>query len=176
MKTSVKGALALSAAAVLLAGGAGTLAYWSADGKVDAGAISSGRIVMSGMSCSDSWKTADGAVVTAVVPGDVVTKSCSGTLTGEGENLLAKVEINQDSVARTLSLLGAEGGTADTLDVAAVLTSPSGADRVPVGSSPTDVSFDLTVTYPYGSGVNDDSQDATTAALDNLQVYVTQVR
>lgn len=176
MKTSVKGALALGAAAVLLAGGAGTLAYWSADGEVDAGTISSGRIDLSDLTCDDDWKDADDSVVSAVVPGDVVTKSCTGSLTGEGENLFATIEVDQDSVADTLQLLRSGGSTADTLDVAATLNSPADADEVPVGSTATPVSFDLTVTYPYGAGINDDSQGATTAALDDLQVYVTQVR
>lgn len=180
MKTSVKGALALGAAAVLLAGGAGTLAYWTADGSVDAGTITSGSLSLSGLRCDDTWTAAGGTgsgVITKVVPGDVVKKSCSGTLTGSGENLRAKIAVDPDSVAGTLRLLGAGGTTADTLDVAAVLTGPSGASSVVVGSTATPVSFDLTVTYPYDrNGANNDSQAATTAALDNLKVVVTQVR
>ena len=44
MKKSTKGAVAAAAAGVLLLGGAGSLAYWTADGAADGGSITAGGI------------------------------------------------------------------------------------------------------------------------------------
>ena len=54
MKKSTKGALAAGGAAVLLLGGAGSLAYWTASGSVPGGSLTSGSMTLSSVTCG-SW-------------------------------------------------------------------------------------------------------------------------
>ena len=53
MKKSTKGALAASSAAVLLLGGAGSLAFWSDSQDVGSANITSGELTLGAPDCSD---------------------------------------------------------------------------------------------------------------------------
>lgn len=169
MKKSTKGAIAAGAAAVLLMGGAGTLAFWTATDNVDAGSLTAGNLSLDLDSC-DGWVySADSSAVTKIVPGDVVENTCNGTITGEGDNLVATVAID-DATVPDLTL-----GT-EQLDVTAELTSPVEATPgagVPVTAAGTDVTFTITVDFPYGTE-NNGSQDGV-AALGNIAVDAVQV-
>ncbi len=55
MNRSTKGAIAAAAAAVLLLGGAGSLAYWSADGEVGGDTITSGSFTLTALPTADGW-------------------------------------------------------------------------------------------------------------------------
>lgn len=96
MNKTTKGALGASAAAVLLLGGAGSLAYWTDATTLNGGSITSGSLALSAPSCDADWKytTANGVVaagstVVKVVPGDTITKTCRFTVTATGDNLKA---------------------------------------------------------------------------------------
>lgn len=105
MNKSTKGALAAGAAAVLLTGGAGTLAYWSDTADVGTTNIASGSLSLSAPVCTGTglhdWEL-DGAGaytpgVTTIVPGDSISKVCDATLTLAGEHVGATLAIDTTS-------------------------------------------------------------------------------
>ena len=53
MKKSTKGAVAAGAAAVLLLGGAGTLAFWNADGTAEGGTLTAGTLELTDLTCGN---------------------------------------------------------------------------------------------------------------------------
>jgi len=100
MKKSTKGAVAAGGAAVLLMGGAGTLAFWTATGDAAGGAITAGSMTLTPVGCDADWVYATGSAgagtaVTTFVPGDVVTKECTFTVGATGDNLSATVDVTE---------------------------------------------------------------------------------
>src|SRR3712207_6060316 len=90
VKKAVKGVLGVAVGAVLLAGGSGTLANWSASRPITGGAINSGHLAIvtdaTNTGCA-AWKLDTGeappqtyTVGDPVVPGDVLTRSCAFTV------------------------------------------------------------------------------------------------
>ncbi len=63
MKKATKGAIAAAGAGVLLLGGAGTLAYWTADGAAAGSDITAGDLDLTAGTCS-GWTYASGAAGT----------------------------------------------------------------------------------------------------------------
>ena len=96
MKKSTKGALATSAAAVLLLGGAGTLAYWNDIGTVPGGTIQSGQLQLGTPDCGSGWTLDGGAAFTTqlLVPGDTLTKVCTVDLVATGAHLGADLVVD----------------------------------------------------------------------------------
>jgi alternate signal-mediated exported protein len=176
MKKSTKAAVATGAAAVLLMGGAGTLAYWTDKDDVQGGTLTSGNLDLVVDDCSTAaWTYADSegtGAVTKIVPGDIVEKDCTGTLSGEGDHLFADIVVD-DSTLPAFSL------GSDPLTVEVVTTAPvAPGEHIAVTPTGVDVAFTIKVTYPYGSEQND-SQDQSvtlgTTALDSINVLATQV-
>ena len=104
MKKSTKGALAAGAAASLLLGGAGSLAYWTSTGTIDGTSISSGHLKLVSPSC-DGWKldnetTAFDPAADQIVPGDVLTQVCHYTVDAKGKHILA-IDVNHSVNAGT---------------------------------------------------------------------------
>jgi len=60
MNKTIKGSLAAGAAAVLLLGGAGSLAYWTDAADIDGGTITAGTLTLDAGTCGD-WTYAAGA-------------------------------------------------------------------------------------------------------------------
>ncbi len=162
MNKSTKGALAAGAAAFLLLGGAGTLAYWTDDASVDGGSVDSGSIDLQNVECYATW-TYDDAVgdetVEDIVPGDTIVKQCTGDLVLVGDHIGATVDISDASLTSL-------EGLADELDIDAVLTDPA-AGSVD-GEGTYDVTIDITVAFPYGGPVS--APDPTTDADNESQV------
>lgn len=162
MKKTTKGALAAGAAAALLIGGAGTLAFWSDDAEVDGGEIEAGSIDFSEVECGDDWLEG-GAPVAVLVPGDTVTKECTGTLTLVGDHIGATVALDAASVA------DAEAAFNDEIVITAALSAPDEAIEGP-GSYPVTVA--ITVAFD-GPGATNASQESM-AALDALELTAEQ--
>ncbi len=111
MKKSSKGAVAAAAAGVLLLGGAGSLAFWSATDTVNGVSVAAGELKLSAATCT-GWKF-DGSEVTAnkayvpatdkIVPGDVLTQSCDYTITAKGEHLRATLLASQGAAPSDLT-------------------------------------------------------------------------
>lgn len=173
MKKSTKGLVAAGAATVLLMGGAGTLAYWTADTDVDAGDLEAGSISLESLAC-DGFVHSDGSPVTLIVPGDVVTNDCDVTLVLEGDNIGADLTIDPASIPA--------GPLGDELDPEVELQDSTGAviDEVE-GEGTYTLTAQVTVTFPYGgpvtdppqTGADNDSQNGT-AVLDALELIAVQ--
>ncbi|QHC57524.1 alternate-type signal peptide domain-containing protein [Rathayibacter sp. VKM Ac-2760] len=110
MKKTTKGAIAAGAAAVLLLGGAGTLAFWSDSAPIDAGAIDSGNLTLD--VAAGTWADATPGTTTGtafdpatdlIVPGDIIQYTTNATVTGIGKNLEATFSADLPAAAGTLA-------------------------------------------------------------------------
>jgi len=103
MKKSTKGAFAATTAAVLLLGGAGTLAYWNDRTTVPGGDVASGVLWIGTQDCGQGWTLDGGAAYTTqlLVPGDTLTEVCTIDLIAEGAHLGADLVVDTPSWDRT---------------------------------------------------------------------------
>jgi alternate signal-mediated exported protein len=173
VKNSTKGALAVGAAAVLLVGGAGTLAYWTDEATVDAGPITAGSIELTALAC-EGFVYADDTAATLIVPGDVVTNDCDATLVLVGDNIGATLAIDPTS-------LPADNALAEELDAEVTLLDEAGAEVAAItGAGTYTLTAQIEVAFGYGGPVSDppdanadnDSQGGTVdlAALELVAV------
>lgn len=187
MKKSTKGALAAGSAAVLLMGGAGTLAYWTDNAAVDGVSIETGNLAITGDDCGD-WMLDLGRTGEAVygaqllVPGDDLTITCTYTVEAAGEHLSATLS-TPDAVA---------SGTLTTATVVSLpVTTTYTLDGAPL-TSPTTITSDddggalvatIKVSFPYGTadstptaadGTNGNDTQNKAATLDALSVTLVQ--
>lgn len=113
MKKSTKGAFAAGTAAVLLMGGAGTMAFWTADAEVDGVAVTAGELKIIEDDCdtavwtfdeeeAEAGKTYD-AASDLIVPGDVLTKTCSFEVQATGEHLRAELDVTNPALSGALA-------------------------------------------------------------------------
>lgn len=181
MKKSTKGAVAAAGAAVLLLGGAGSLAYWTATGTGTGGSITAGTLTLSSGTCG-TWnyaagKTGNGNPVNLFVPGDVVTNTCAFNVGASGDNLSATV-----GTPTTLHLVGSgtfAATVATTYDINGTPFNPS-TQKVTSADGGKALTATFIVTIPYGTNqsgtpiVNGNDTQGITAALDNLTVTLTQ--
>ena len=112
MKKSTKGAIAAGAAGVLLLGGAGTLAYWTAEGDVTGIDVQAGELAIINDSCADADWVFDGDEDEAdkvyeagdlIVPGDTLSKECSFEIQATGEHLRATVDVTNPTLGGDLA-------------------------------------------------------------------------
>lgn len=172
MKKSTKGAVAAGAAAVLLLGGAGTLAYWTAEGDAEGGTLTAGTLELSDLECGDDWLDADDNAIAILVPGDLVTKECTGTITMTGDNIEATVTLDDSSVATAEAAFNdatPDDVEGDGVDISASLT---GGGTV-TASGP--ISVTITVDWDFGTIADNESQGVSTSALNGLVVNAIQV-
>jgi len=167
MNKTTKGALAVGAAAVLLVGGAGTLAYWSDDATIAGGDINAGKLVLSTPDCGDGWLLDGGALydpeTTLVVPGDSISQVCDLTLTATGDHIGATLDIDDTELAT--------GPLADELDADATFTVDTEVYAPITAAGVYNIQATITVDFPYGTlstpdpttGADNDSQDVATA-------------
>ena len=181
MKKSTKGALAAGAAAALLLGGAGSLAYWTDQGTANGGSITTGSLSLSDGTCAGGWTYADGSdaggAVTTIVPGDSITRDCTFTVNGSGDHLTAEVSAPGDLTYTTT------GGTPTTMQLTASGTYDVGGTTVADGDSfaVTDgstLTAHIVVTFPYGDAttINADDTENLTATLNAITVTLTQAQ
>ncbi len=106
MERLTKAAIATGGAAVLLLGGAGTMAYWTAEATATGSDMTSGTLTATAGVCTD-WEfdasdggdgTVDGTpAVELIVPGDVLATSCTVTVTGTGDHLAVTAALGPDA-------------------------------------------------------------------------------
>ncbi|MFT4083272.1 MAG: alternate-type signal peptide domain-containing protein [Nocardioides sp.] len=181
IKKSTKGSLAAGAAAVLLLGGAGSLAYWNSTQDVAGGDIVTGDMSITAPTCTD-W-TLDSAEETAgdtfdptsdtLVPGDVITETCTTTFNGTGNHLRATL----DAEAGTNDGLFTSGEL--SLDVGSLESSSDGTTwtTVPATGLTEDNdgdSVELEVTVSFDGSADNDTEDVT-SALGDIVITATQV-
>ena len=183
MKKSTKGAVAAGGAAVLLMGGVGTLAFWTATGEAEGGAINAGTLTLTPVGCDADWLYAAGQAgagnpVNLFVPGDVVTKECTFTVGATGDNLSATVDAPD-------SLTFVTDPASTSFDATVDATYDLGGTAIADGGTVTDgddgetLSVAFVVDIPFGTadpaGINDNDMQGVEATLDTLTVTLTQV-
>lgn len=171
MRRLTKAAMATGGAAVLLLGGAGTLAYWTADGTASGTELTSGTFDLADGTCSD-WAFSDadgGGPVTVIVPGDTVVTTCSFTVTATGDHIgIGDVTVSDPTWAEDNGLT-AELGTATVEST----TLNGVAFTAPVATTTGDViAVNVSVTFD-GAGATNASQNLT-ATLDAITVTIEQ--
>lgn len=166
MKKSTKGALAAGSAAVLLMGGAGTLAFWTATDTVTGSEITSGHLTLDAAACQGTtgWELEGDAFDTdtdTLIPGDILTKECNLVVDVEGTHF-TQVDIE----ATTPATFGSTDWD-DELTVAATVSgSATGAEDVAVSQGANNVPVVITVTWDYGVEDNDLNGDFSTILGD----------
>lgn len=174
MNKTLKGAGAAVAAGVLLFGGAGSLAFWSASAPVEGGTISSGELKLTETSCDATWSLnggvytvpVEGSVGTLIVPGDTLTKSCTYAIEAAGENLSADLTVTAPAES------GANGLTDEIVATGAFTVNGATATTISEENDGDALVATITVDFPFGVEDND-SQDLT-AALAAYTVTATQ--
>ncbi|MCL2542199.1 MAG: alternate-type signal peptide domain-containing protein [Nocardioidaceae bacterium] len=185
MKKTTKGAIAASGAAVLLMGGAGTLAYWTGSQTVAGTSITSGELKLGAPSCGGWVYDGTSTSVTNFVPGDVVSETCTFGITAIGDNLSAKVTAPASvsrsgtdptsasaTVAATYSLSGAGGASGAILDKDTITS----ADNAKTLTAVIKVSFPFGTDESASKTVNANDTQSWTASLDDLTVSLTQIQ
>jgi alternate signal-mediated exported protein len=173
MKKSYKAAIAAAAGGVLLLGGAGSLAYWSSTQDVPGGTINSGSLALSTPSCGDWSLDALEQLPTAyadgdpLVPGDVLTKTCTFTITATGNHLRATLGVTDTNFTPVNDLSADLTAEADFT----ILSSSIPAEITEANDGDV-VSADITVTFDPESG--NESQSLTTV-LDAITVTAEQI-
>ena len=171
MKNATKGALAAAAAGSLLLGGAGSLAYWTDTGTVTGQSITSGHLSLGTPSCA-GWKLNGTTAFAAqkIVPGDQITQSCTYTISADGDNLTAKVDVTGGTLDA--------GNLTSQLTLAATVKKNAGtATALPVTDlaivNGDTIKVDVTVTFPTTSTAL--TAQGVTQALSNITVTAKQV-
>ncbi|MTB87348.1 alternate-type signal peptide domain-containing protein [Aeromicrobium sp. zg-629] len=171
MNKSTKGAVAAGAAAVLLLGGAGSLAYWNAEGDITGGTITAGELKLTAPTTSQ-W-TLNGTTVAnpaavLIVPGDELKYTGSWTVKATGQNIKALVDF--DGLAETPSI-------ADKITVTDTYTLGTTAlaegDELTVADNGKVLTATVLVDLPFGTVVDNASQ-AMTVNLTAGKVTLTQ--
>lgn len=103
MNKQTKGAIAAGAAALLLAGGAGTMAAWNATTNVGGGTVNAGKLTLTA-GAAGTWTYADGTtpfnpLTDTIVPGDTVIYTGNVVVGAQGKNLHATFTTATGSVA-----------------------------------------------------------------------------
>jgi alternate signal-mediated exported protein len=171
MERMTKAALAVGGAAVLLLGGAGTLAYWTADGTASGTALTSGTFDLADGTCA-AWEYSEadgGGAVTAIVPGDTVVTSCSFEVTATGDHIgIGAVTVSDpewvesNALTTELGTATVESTTLNDVPFTAPVAARTG-DVIEVG---VEVTFD-------GPGATNASQNLT-ATLGSITVTIEQ--
>ncbi len=179
MNKSTKGAFAAGTAAVLLLGGAGSLAYWNDTASVPGGSINSGNLALNSSSCTTAgWKVTNPAgsvtpvafdpATQKIVPGDTLTKTCTVVVDAVGTNLKAS--------------LAATGGANNASTMAAGAYTVGGSFKIGTTAISTITSADanktidavITVAFPFGTAVDNDSK-LKTIAFNAFTITATQL-
>jgi alternate signal-mediated exported protein len=189
MERVTKAAIATGAAAILLLGGAGTLAYWNQGGQSTIGGLTTGNLSADNQVCTD-WTYANGsaegtAVVNGLVPGDEVTVTCTIDVTGKGDHLgivasftgFSADSVNSQNITGLSATVGSPELVTGKEGGATIKTDSSNNSYVDMSTStgPATISVEIDVTYAYADGDNT-GQNITVAAADQaLSLTVSQI-
>jgi alternate signal-mediated exported protein len=175
MNKTTKGAIAAGSAAVLLLGGASTLAYWSDSAVTDGADIDSGHLDLTPDACTSDWVLDGGATYTTqlLVPGDQLTKTCTYTMDIAGAHF-TKADF---TVTAPADVTGA-AALVDEIGVTTVVERNGDPQATATGVTVSDgdtITVDMTIAWPYGVEDNDSNVvGGLEAALDAVTVVVKQ--
>ena len=170
MNRTTKGAAAAGVAAVLLTGGAGTLAYWNATETVTGTPISSGELKLGAPACNGGWKLDGGTVFTnqLIVPGDVLSKVCTIDLIARGEHIGADLGIGTAAFATSNALTSQLAPTAAFTVGGASRTHITDADD----TGTAEITATINVVFDGPAATN--ASQALTTTLNSVAVTATQ--
>ena len=188
MNKSVKGAAAAAAAGVLLLGGAGSLAYWTATGTVAGGTINSGELALTNADCDpgdldpnnnslpdDSVWMLDGEALAfdtatqKIVPGDVLTKICTYDITASGDHLTADLEVSPTTYG-----IGNDDDLSDALVVVPTYKVGATLGQLTITDLDDTEVLEVTVEVTFTEGVEDNTTQDLSAVLDDITITATQ--
>lgn len=167
MKKSMKALLAAAAATALLIAGAGTVAYWTATGTVTGNTFTSGTLELEPTAADGAHCTGWLPATTLIVPGDVLTQTCTFTVDATGDNLSATLSASDPTFTETNALTGAllieDTYKIDAVDVTTITDADNGKT----------LTATITATFPLGETADNTTQNLI-AALQNITVTLTQ--
>lgn len=182
MNKTTKGALAVSAAGVLLLGGASSLAYWSNAQSLPGGTVTAGNLALTAPQCAGWSYATGGAAVNKFVPGDVISKTCTFVVKASGDNLKANLV--------TPASASVSGGATGTVAATYTIDAP-GPNNTTVqaplpgtigsGDNNKTVTATIKVTFPFGTNettlpkVNGNDTQDKVVTIGDLGVTLTQV-
>jgi alternate signal-mediated exported protein len=170
MNSTTKGSLAAAVAALLLTGGAGTLAFWNDTQTVPGGPFTSGQLKLGAPACGAGWVLDGGTTFTTqlIVPGDVLTKTCTIDLVAKGEHLGADLGIGTAAFAAPNALTAQLTPSAAFTVNGATRNHVTDADDTGTG----EIVATISVTF-NGPAATNASQNLT-ATLNSIAVSATQ--
>lgn len=170
MKKSTKGAVAAASAAVLLMGGAGSLAVWSDSQATPTATVQAGQLKLAVPTC-DAWKLdthedASGATFDPakdkLVPGDVLTRDCTATVTAEGNHLRATVSATTPTMS------------SPAFEVSASKLQVDGVESTEFTEAANGKKLKTTVTVTF-KGSSDNTTQNVSTTLSAITLTATQV-
>lgn len=174
MDKKTKGAIAAGAAALLLAGGAGTFATWNDSKTLNAGTVTAGQLKFTGTPAGEWYKGTDTSEATGtkvtistyrIVPGDVLTYKATADFIAQGDNLNATLALDETAAGTFDGLTwGATSVTATGVNGSGVITPNDGTVRSAV----------VTKTATFAGSTSGTTSQGATAALTGLQLKLTQ--
>jgi alternate signal-mediated exported protein len=175
MKKSTKGAIAAGASAALLLGGAGSLAYWNAEGDVTGGSINAGTLTLTPTTPVAGW-TLNGTAVTElsavrIVPGDNLDFTGAWTVAATGQNLAATVDLTGLDVT---GALGSKVTVTDTYTIGTPAVALGTTDQVTSAANDSVLRASVDVDFPFGTTADNTSQTLV-LNLSTANVSLTQV-
>ena len=171
MTNRTRGAAAAVVAAVLLTGGAGTLAYWNDTETVAGTPMTSGELKLGTPACGAGW-VLDGNVPFTnqlVVPGDVLTKTCTIDLIARGAHLGADLGVSTAAFAAPNALTAQLAPSASFTVGGATRAHVTAADDT---GATNEIAATLRVTFDGPAATN--ASQALTATLNSVSVTATQ--
>ncbi|GAB6937817.1 hypothetical protein JCM11754A_13410 [Isoptericola variabilis] len=166
-----KAAIAVGGAAVLLVGGAQTIAYWTAQGTATGSDVTAGTLTMSDGACGDWTLDGGGSVAAGIVPGDTVTTTCTLAVGGTGDHLaLGEITVSSPTWEAENALTGALDLTLTSATLGGETLELPLTEPVPVGETDSLV---VNLEAAFDTAAGNDTQTLT-AALEDVTVQVTQ--
>lgn len=169
---SLKGAVALAAAGMLLAGGGGTYALWSDQVTLNGGNINSGQLKLVDTQPGTWFDLSSGTAAAipdiaafTVVPGDVIEYRLVTTVAAEGNNLQATLVADPTSVTGDPALL------ADMAVTTGITV--GGAAQAAITEADDAKEIDVNVTFDFDDASTNVTQ-LESLDLSALQLTLTQ--
>lgn len=188
MRNSIKAALAATAGAGLLLGGAGSLAYWQDADDIPTDTLTSGELDLGAPVC-EGWLLDGGAafdpLTDTIVPGDSLTQICEFPLTVTGDHLEAEFTAEVPSMTAgdltdelTYTATYEVDGDAtddDTNEVAVTPQTPAaGTADITAADDGSYLRATLSVQFAFGGAVDNTSNGGVSGILEAFTVTATQ--
>lgn len=181
----IKGSVAGATGIVLLMGGFGTYALWSDSATLPGSDVTSGELTISANNDA-AWSDGSGAWDAdsdLMVPGDIVTRTQTFTVTGTGKNLSGTISLSGGDVTKS-GTMSTDTPPVDLLDVSLVVTASDDdvviEPNLATTGDPNDFVFDgpftggvLTTVVTYALNEDAEGADAQKATAEMAATTIT---